>query len=102
MTPQKRKFSLKKPSTKKKMCANKPQLEATLIDNDISVVHEDMEDASKDMLQRYREKHEDLYERIEKELKEVQQAVRLVRAVPTAPSVPSLSQIADLEDEPTP
>jgi hypothetical protein len=55
-----------------------------------------MEDASKDMFQRYEEKQVELYENIERELKEVQQVVHLVRAVPTAPS---LSQTT--EDEPT-
>ena len=32
------------------MCTNKPHLEATLTDDDISLVHEAMEDASEDML----------------------------------------------------
>jgi hypothetical protein len=45
-----------------------------------------MEDASKDILQRYGVKQEELYERVEKELKEIQQAIQLIHAVPTAPS----------------
>jgi hypothetical protein len=73
-------------------------LEATLIEDDISLVRGAMEDASEEILQRYREKQEELYGRIEKELKEVQQVVPLVHAVPT---VPSSSQIAELGDEPT-
>jgi hypothetical protein len=60
-----------------------------------------MEDASEDMLQRYGEKQEELYGRIERELKEVQQVVHLVCAVPTASSAPSSSQTAELGDEPT-
>jgi hypothetical protein len=80
------------------MRANKPQLEATLTEDDISLVRGAMEDASEDILQRYGEKQEELYGRIEKELKEVQQVVCLVRAVPT---VPSSSQTAELGDEPT-
>jgi hypothetical protein len=100
VTPQKRKVSPKKPSARKKTCTNKPQLEATLTDDDISLVHRAMEDASKDMLQRYREKQEELYGRIERELKEVQQVVRLVHAVPTVSSTPSSSQTAELGDEP--
>jgi polyhydroxyalkanoate synthesis regulator phasin len=55
-----------------------------------------MEDASKDMLQRYKDKQVELYERIERELKEVQQDVCLVCAVPTTPSS---SQTLDLGDE---
>jgi hypothetical protein len=86
ITPQKRKVSPKKPSTKKKTHANKPQLEAILTQDDISLVRRAMEDAFEDILQRYGEKKEDLYGRIEKELKEVQQVVRLVCAVPIAPS----------------
>jgi hypothetical protein len=85
VTPQNRKVTPKKPLARKKMRTNKPQLEATLTENDISLVCRAMEDAFEDMLQRYEEKHVELYERIERELKEVQQAVRLVRAVPTAP-----------------
>jgi hypothetical protein len=50
VTPQKRKVSPKKPSTRKKTHANKPQLEATLTEDDISLVHEAMEDAYEDML----------------------------------------------------
>jgi hypothetical protein len=79
------------------MSANKPQLEATLMDEDISLVRGAMENASKDILQRYGEKKEELYGRIEKELKEVQQVVCLVYTVPTAPSS---SQTTELGDEP--
>jgi hypothetical protein len=68
---QKRKVTSKKPSARKKMCTNKPQLEATLTDDDIILVHEAMEDASEDMLHRYEEKQVNLYERIQRELKEV-------------------------------
>jgi hypothetical protein len=80
------------------MRANKPQLEATLMEDDISLVRGAMEDASEDILQRYGVKQEELYGRVEKELKEVQQAICLVRAVPT---VPSSSQNTELGDEPT-
>jgi hypothetical protein len=86
VTPHKRKVSLNKPSTRKNMHASKPQIEATLIEDDIILVRGAMEDASKNILQRYGAKQEDLYGRVEKELKEVQQAIFLVRAVPTAPS----------------
>jgi hypothetical protein len=74
------------------MRANKPQLEATLTDDDISLVHGAMEDTYKDMLLRYGEKQEELYKRIERELMELQQVVLLVCAVPTALSSPSSSQ----------
>jgi hypothetical protein len=50
ITPQKRKVSPKILSARKKMCANKPQLEATLTEEDISLVHEAMEDTSEDIL----------------------------------------------------
>jgi hypothetical protein len=93
--------SPKKYSARKKTHANKPQLEATLTKDDICLVRGAMEDTSEDMLQRYGEKQEDLYGRIETELKEVQQVVRLVRAVPTVPFAPSLSHTAELGDEPT-
>jgi hypothetical protein len=53
---QKTKVTLKKPLARKNMCANKPQLEATLTDDDISLVRRAMEDAFEDMLQRYKEK----------------------------------------------
>jgi hypothetical protein len=102
VTLQKRKVTTKKPSARKKTCTNKPQLEATLTNDDISLVRGAMEDASEDMLRRYEEKQVELYEKIQRELKEVQQVVRLVRSVPIAPYAPSLSQLADLEDEPTP
>jgi hypothetical protein len=70
-------------------------LEATLTEDYISLVHGAMEDASEEILQRYGEKHEELYRRIEKELKEVQQVVCLFHAVPTA------SQNEELGDEPS-
>jgi hypothetical protein len=56
------------------------------MEDDISLVHEAMEDACEDILQRYGEKQEELYGRVEKELKEIQQAIWLIRAVPIAPS----------------
>jgi hypothetical protein len=99
MTLQKRKVSPKKPSVRKKMCANKPQLEATLTDDHISLVHGAMEDAYEEILHRYREKQEELYRRIHRELKEVQQVVRLACAVPTVSSTPSSSQTIELGDE---
>jgi hypothetical protein len=68
-----------------------------LIEDDISLVHRAMEDASEDILQRYGSKQDELYGRIEKELSEVQEAIRSVRAVPTAP--PS-SETVELGDEP--
>jgi hypothetical protein len=49
-TLQKRKVSPQKTSARKKMRANKPQLEATLTENNISLVHGAMEDASEDIL----------------------------------------------------
>jgi hypothetical protein len=45
-----------------------------------------MEDTSEDILQRYGEKKEDIYGRIERELKEVHEVACLVCAVPIAPS----------------
>jgi hypothetical protein len=50
-------------------------MEATLTEDDISLVRGAMEDASEDILQRYGVKQEELYERVEKELKEIQQAI---------------------------
>jgi hypothetical protein len=81
---------------RKKTRANKPQLEATLTEDDISLVHRAMEDASKDLLQRYGVKKDELYGRIEKELSEVEEAIRSVCAVPTTPSS---SETAELGDE---
>jgi hypothetical protein len=85
-SPHKRKVSPKKPSSRKKTHTNKPQLEAMLTKDDISLVCRAIEDASEDILQRYGETQEELYGRIERELKEVNQVVFLARAVPTAPS----------------
>jgi hypothetical protein len=45
----KRKFSPQKPSTRKKTHTNKPHLEATLIEDDISIFHGVMEDVSEDL-----------------------------------------------------
>jgi hypothetical protein len=73
-------------------------MEATLIEDDISLVHVAMEDAFEDILQRYGGKQEELYERVEKEMKEIQQAVQMSCAVPTAPSS---SQVAELGDDPS-
>ena len=50
VTLQKRKVSPKKPSARKKTCANKAQLEATLTEDDINLVHGAMEDVSDDIL----------------------------------------------------
>jgi hypothetical protein len=82
---------MKKPSARKKMHTNKPQLEATLTDDDIILFHRAMEDTFEYMLQRYKEKKVELYERIERELKEVKHVVRLVLTVPTTSFVPSSS-----------
>jgi hypothetical protein len=46
------------------MHANKPKLEAILMDDNISLVHRAMEDAFEDILKRYGEKQEDIYGRI--------------------------------------
>jgi hypothetical protein len=87
ITLQKRKVYPKKPSARKKMGTNKPQLEATLMEDDISLVCRDMEDASKDILYRYGKNNEELYGRIENELKEVQQDFHLVHAIPTTSQI---------------
>jgi hypothetical protein len=50
VTPQKRKASMKKPSSWKKTCVNKPQWEATLMEDDISLARGAMNDASEDIL----------------------------------------------------
>jgi len=71
-------------------------LEATLTEDDISLVYGAMENTSEDILQRYGENQEDLYGRVKKELKEIHQAIQLIRTVPTAPSS---SQITELGDE---
>jgi hypothetical protein len=57
---------------RKNTCTSKPQLEATLIEDDISLVCGAMEDSSKDILQRYGVKQEEMYGKVEKELKEIQ------------------------------
>jgi hypothetical protein len=49
-TSKKRKVSPQKPSTRKKTHASKPQLEATLTEDDIGLVHRAMEHASEDLL----------------------------------------------------
>jgi hypothetical protein len=56
------------------------------MEDDIILVHGDMEDASEDILQRYGANMEDIYGRVDKELKEVIQSICLVCVVPTAPS----------------
>jgi hypothetical protein len=55
-----------------------------------------MEDASKDILQRYGAKQQELYERVDKELKEIQQDIQLICAIPI---VPYSSQVLELGDE---
>jgi hypothetical protein len=82
----KRKVSPQKSSARKKTRASKPELEATLIEDDISLVLGAMEDASEDILQIYGAKKEELYGSVEKELKEIQQAIQLICAVATVPS----------------
>jgi hypothetical protein len=72
-------------------------MEATLTQDDISLVFGAMEDDLEDILQRYELKQEELYERVEKELKEIKQSIHSVRAVPT---VPSSSHNTKLGDEP--
>jgi hypothetical protein len=69
------------------------------MDYDIGLVRGAMEDASKDLLQIYGEKQEELYEKVEKELKEIQRAIQSVHTVPI---VPFSLEIAGLGDEPTP
>jgi hypothetical protein len=89
--------SPQKTSARKKTHASNPHLEATLMEDDIILVHKAMEDASEDLLQRYGAKKEELYERVEKALKEIHQAIQLIRAVSTAPSS---SQVVKFGDEP--
>ena len=50
VTPHKRKVSPQKPLARKKMSASKSQLEATIMEDDISLVHRAMENASEDIL----------------------------------------------------
>jgi hypothetical protein len=97
-TPQKRKISLHKPSARKKTRASKPKMEATLTEDDISLVHGAMKDSLEDILQRYGAKKKELYEWVNKELKKIQQAIHSVSAVPT---MPSSSKVAKLGDDPT-
>jgi hypothetical protein len=73
-------------------------MEVTLTEDDISLVFRVMEDVSKDLLQRYGVKKEELHVRVERELKEIQRTIQLSRAVPTAPSS---SETVELGDEPT-
>jgi hypothetical protein len=85
-TSNKRKVSLQKSSARKNTCVSKPQMEDTLTKDDISLVCRVMEDASEDILQRYRVKQDEFYGRIERELSEVQEVICSVCAVPTTPS----------------
>jgi polyhydroxyalkanoate synthesis regulator phasin len=57
-----------------------------LMEDDISLVCGEMEDVYEDLLQRYRAKQEEMYEKFKKELKEMHQDINLVCAVPIAPS----------------
>jgi hypothetical protein len=68
------------------------------MEDDISLVHGEMEDVFEDLLQRYGVKQEELYPRVEKELKEIQQVIHVSHTVPTTPS---LSETVDLGDEPS-
>jgi hypothetical protein len=55
VTPWKRKVSQNKPSARKKTRANKPQMEAMLTEDNISMVHGAMEEYFEDILQIYGE-----------------------------------------------
>jgi hypothetical protein len=94
----KRNVSPQKPSARKKTCTSKPQLEATLTEDDIIIVRGAMEDVFEDLLKRYRAKQDELYGRIKNELSEVQKAIRSVCIVLI---VPSASEIAEFGDEPS-
>jgi hypothetical protein len=54
------------------------------MEDDITLVCKAMENASKDILQRYGAEKDDLYRRIEKELNEVHQSIRSIHVVSTA------------------
>jgi hypothetical protein len=56
---------------RKKTYTSRPKMKATLTKDDVDVVITTMEDALEDILQRYGEKKEMVYERIEKEIKEI-------------------------------
>jgi hypothetical protein len=86
-TSKKRKVSPHKPSTRKKTHASKPQLEATLTEDDIGLVYRVMEDASKYLLQIYEENKDELYVKVKKELKEIQRDIQVICVVPIAPSL---------------
>jgi hypothetical protein len=64
----------------------------------IGLVRGAMEDVSKDILQRYGAKKEELYEKFEKELKEIHEAICSVRAISI---VPSSLETAELGEEPS-
>ena len=54
-----------------------------------------MEDMSEDLFMRYKEKKEDLYVKVEKELKEIREDIRSVHAVPTTPSSSETTELGD-------
>jgi 5'-3' exonuclease len=74
-------------------------MEAVLTEDDIDLVRGAMEDASKDLLQKYGAKQEELYERFEKELKEIQKAIQF--SLHSTHCTFFLSQIVKLGDEPS-
>jgi hypothetical protein len=71
-TSKKRKVSPKKPSTRKKSRANKPQLQIVLMVDEINLIIAVISNVSEDILQQNEAKHETMYDRIEVELKGVQ------------------------------
>jgi len=97
-TLNKRKVSPQKPSVRKKSWAKKLQSQNVLLVEDIKLIIINIKDALEDILQRHGEKHELMYERIEKELKDIQQDIQSSHIVST---VPSSEENIELGDDPT-
>jgi hypothetical protein len=66
--------------------------------DDIELIITTIEDALEDLLQRHGEKHESMYDRIDKDLKDIQQDIHSSHTVSTVPL--SIENI-ELGDEPT-
>jgi hypothetical protein len=96
-TSKKRKVSPQKPLEINKTCASNRNMKSTLTEDDVDLIIAVVEDALEYILQRYGQKHETLYERIEKEMTKIQQDIHSSCVVPTTPSS---SKIAELGHDP--
>jgi hypothetical protein len=91
----KRKVSLPKPSSRKKVKATMTKMQTILTSDDFDFIIAALNDASLEIAEKQEAKQEEVFHRIKDELQGVQQALQSSRAVSTVPLSAGTSELGD-------